>query len=277
MSMNTPHTIDHTLDHTKFEWLLNDQCWAQAFEQVFYFVEANDNERHMLWCHHHRDHVAAVKRGTPEGQVQMWAGPALDWSGNAQVSGRMVQLGKIDGRPVTLCLSFHEINKQLICFYDSPSQVTDHAMIERWFASHGFGPKHNQKGQFTNGMNFSHVVNALRALKVKYSCTAQYVDTCLPDYLRGSAGENEALLYGTPAGQEDAHELACQMVEGLFDPDIPDEIEDSAIIEALAKALDGVDLRPINADGFRVEELADDEEGSDSQIYVVLRWEREED
>ena len=46
--------------------------------------------------------------------------------------GYMFVVGKIGGRPVTLNLSWVEINGVVVCFYQSYSEVVDWAMIEEW-------------------------------------------------------------------------------------------------------------------------------------------------
>lgn len=101
---------------------------------------------------------------------------------------------------------------------------------------------------------------------------AQYVDTCLPCYLQDShCRDGETLLL---AG------LGCSVeetVDALFDSldcdaDLPDDVTDEDIKEALRGALVGVDLRYVDENGDRCDVPADDRDDEEPYVYVVLQW-----
>lgn len=135
---------------------------------------------------------------------------------------------------------------------------------------------------------------------MKYTVTAEHVDTCLPCYLQDHHNrEGELLLCCTPSGQS-AEEAAedLYLSESTWDgfPE-EDEVSQSQIEEALISSLEGVDLRWLDLEGNRCEEDPepdghaedcsmmdgdnlplctcgyDDWQGADSSyVYVVLRW-----
>lgn len=108
--------------------------------------------------------------------------------------------------------------------------------------------------------------------------TAQYVDTCLPDYLQdGHNREGECLAF-SPLGlslEETVESLAGSVDTMLWDAGCPESILDTDIRDALRDALDGVDLRAVDGDGNRIDgepEESDDDCIDEVYVYVVLRW-----
>lgn len=47
--------------------------------------------------------------------------------------GTLVEVGRLVNMPVSLDLSWDRIQGLLVCFWDSPSTVSDHRLIEAWF------------------------------------------------------------------------------------------------------------------------------------------------
>ena len=116
----------------------------------------------------------------------------------------------------------------------------------------------------------------------RFKFTAEHVDTCHSDCLQnGHNREGEWLLFASPYGQsaEDAaDELIGMMMNGEAPPeDFPEDVSDDVLRAAFVEALQGVDLRPIDGSGNRIEpdeedDSADDEPEDQPYVYVVLRW-----
>jgi hypothetical protein len=115
----------------------------------------------------------------------------------------------------------------------------------------------------------------------RFEITAEHVDTCHPDYLQdGHNREGEWLLFASPYGQsaEDAADELIGMMNGEAPPeDFPKDVSDDVLRAAFIEALQGVDLRPIDGSGNRIEpgeedDSADNEFEDQPYVYVVLRW-----
>jgi hypothetical protein len=104
--------------------------------------------------------------------------------------------------------------------------------------------------------------------------TAQYVDTCLPDYLTDHhCRPGERLVMSALGVSLDV------AVREMFDnaDDVPDCFDDEEIKTAVREALAGVDLRWIDANGNRVDEAPEEHDDEEPMVYVVLRWEHPEE
>jgi hypothetical protein len=99
--------------------------------------------------------------------------------------------------------------------------------------------------------------------------TAQYVDTCLPDYLQDHhCRPGERLVMSMLGVSLDV------AVREMFDnaDDVPDCFDDEEIKAVIREALQGVDLRWIDETGTRVDEAPEELDDDDPVVYVVLRW-----
>jgi hypothetical protein len=113
----------------------------ERFKKTFFLVEASSFEKHRLW--------------------EMWR-ERVSWEQDSM--GCMGQIGVLDNRPVTLSIFWAQINGQLIGFWESPSQVTDSAMAERWFALNCMPPKWDKgtRNARCDAQNFHLCVQAIQ-------------------------------------------------------------------------------------------------------------------
>ena len=80
---------------------------------VEYMFEASDYERSRLW--------------------QEWHGRIQSWDGKPDVDlPTFVHVGELAGHAVEIHITWVRLNGHLVGFYDSCSNVADHAMIEDW-------------------------------------------------------------------------------------------------------------------------------------------------
>lgn len=86
------------------------------FENVVGVVEASRYESLSLW----RDYK--VHR------------PGKKWE--QSLSGPLVTVGELDGRPVCISVFVHTIGGHRVVFMEPTSQVVDHKMIEEWLLEH---------------------------------------------------------------------------------------------------------------------------------------------
>ena len=85
----------------------------QRFSETFFLVSASDFEKFNLW--------------------ERWE-KLVEW--RQDTIGAMGQIGMLGNRPVTLSVSWAQINGKLVAFWESPSQVTDNIMAENWLRKH---------------------------------------------------------------------------------------------------------------------------------------------
>lgn len=128
----------------------------KLLKKTIFIVEANSFEHLSLWQQHSTQ--------SPN-QASFGYGKPLVWE---QMNGWWIQIGKIAQRPICINLQFDKLDGCIICFYDSTSQLVDHAMIDKWLDKHF-------KGEYDNGtrraqcdaMNFGHCLSAIREHKKK--------------------------------------------------------------------------------------------------------------
>lgn len=99
--------------------------------------------------------------------------------------------------------------------------------------------------------------------------TAQYVDTCLPDYLTDHhCRPGERLVMSSLGVSID--QAVSEMLDNA--DDVPDCFDNEEIKTAVREALAGVDLRWIDANGNRADEAPEEHDDEEPMVYVVLRW-----
>ena len=103
--------------------------------------------------------------------------------------------------------------------------------------------------------------------------TASLVDICLPCYLLDSYSREGQCLTLAPLGLS-----ADETVDALLGDfnsavcDIPWTLNDDELRAAFRDALQGVNLRGVDADGNRVDEPTDDDDCDGPYVYVVVEW-----
>lgn len=104
---------------------------------------------------------------------------------------------------------------------------------------------------------------------------AQYVGTMLPDYLQDSYSRPGETLLLTSLGSTLTYTIQ-DLIDSLdWDCGFP-EVSNDDLAWIIGDALSGVDLRYIDEHGNRCDEPAEDRNGEEPYIYVVLRWTVEE-
>jgi len=102
------------------------------FKDTIYLVEANSCEGVYLWKEFH---------------TQFY------WEQDC--SGKIIQIGELDNRPVNIEISWSKINRYRVAFWDACSQVVDYKMINDWFLDN-LPDVHR-----TDAMNFHQVIHAI--------------------------------------------------------------------------------------------------------------------
>lgn len=108
-------------DHTRTEWL----------------IEANSFEQLVLW-----------QRWSAENKATN-----LIWEQDSR--GSIQTIGKLDKRPVAVCIFWYQIEGIIVGFYEATSIVVDHDMVRAWLK------KTYPKAQFTNSYNFHHCAHGI--------------------------------------------------------------------------------------------------------------------
>jgi hypothetical protein len=97
---------------------------------------------------------------------------------------------------------------------------------------------------------------------------ARYIDTCFSDYLQDHHNRPGECLVGAYLGGT----IESAFDDMLNDVNVPDHIDQDEIAHAVRGALEGVDLRPFDEHGNRLDVIPDDYEGGESQVWVLLTW-----
>ena len=85
-------------------------------------VEADGFAIHALWLMNASDAEKYCNMGNKH---------RVKWE---QISfGDFITAGYLDGMPVTVSLLYAKINNHIVTFWNSPSMVSDHRLIEKWF------------------------------------------------------------------------------------------------------------------------------------------------
>jgi hypothetical protein len=84
-----------------------------------------------------------------------------------QVSpGWLVQVGSLNGRPISLDMQWVSIDGFLVCFYSAQSQVVDHKQIDKWLRKHFKGTwDHGTRWAHCDSSNFHHCMDAIQQAK----------------------------------------------------------------------------------------------------------------
>ena len=102
---------------------------------------------------------------------------------------------------------------------------------------------------------------------------ARYLDTCPPDYLQDHHNRPGEMLVGAYLG-DNVDNTVEQIIDGLdMDAALPPDWDVDALRTAVAAALEGVDLRPFDEHGNRLDVVPDNYDGTESQVWVLLTWE----
>lgn len=93
------------------------------FDGVVAIVEITKYEERMLWKEY-RERV-------PDGE---WIQSLGEWF--QSLSGPLVTVGQVNGRPVCISLFVNTIGGKKVVFYEATSVMVDHDMIDHWFLDH---------------------------------------------------------------------------------------------------------------------------------------------
>ena len=126
------------LDHSN-----NDTLYKSAVA----LVEADSFAIHALW----------LMNAADAKQYCNYGGRRCNWQQIAM--GHLETVGFLDSMPVTVCLSYAKINNRIVAFWHSPSVVSDHRLINKWFDSNL--PADIQR---TDANNFHNAVNYINEL-----------------------------------------------------------------------------------------------------------------
>jgi hypothetical protein len=93
-----------------------EQGDKEYFKDVVFLVEASSHEQHQFWRDHH------YKPSQDYKVIKTWK----------QESGYMIQLGKVDKRPICVTITYDIIDGRRVLFYEGCSELVDHKMIKDW-------------------------------------------------------------------------------------------------------------------------------------------------
>lgn len=127
---------------------------AEFFKDVVFLVEATHHEQHQFW---HDWHYVPRYEGTA---IEFW---------EQVMEGRMITIGQIDRRPVTICINWAYLNGYKVMFYEGTSQVVDHQMVERWIDHFASDIKwdNGYRRARTDSNNFHSCIHAIQELVEK--------------------------------------------------------------------------------------------------------------
>lgn len=101
---------------------------------------------------------------------------------------------------------------------------------------------------------------------------ARYLDTCPSCYLQDHHNRPGEMLVSTYLG-DNIHHTASQMVDSMdMDAALPAGWTTEQVAKAIEGALEGVDLRPFDEHGNRLDAVPDNYDGTESQVWVLLTW-----
>lgn len=124
----------------------------KLFKDVVFLVEATYNEQHQFWENYHykpKYEGLAVKNWEQEGM------------------GRVVTIGEIDKRPVSISIFWAKLNGKRVMFYEGCSQVVDYKMIEDWlhhFTLETIRWDNGHRWAHCDSSNFHHCLDAIGAM-----------------------------------------------------------------------------------------------------------------
>ncbi len=122
-----------------------DKSHSDYFGNVDYIVEADSYAQHSLW----RNHATASKEfGSP-----CLDGPFVDWI--QENVGYLLQIGKVDDRPIAISVNYARINNKRIMFYYASSQLIDYVMVESWLKKFGKNIETCDANNFYRCLDFS--------------------------------------------------------------------------------------------------------------------------
>lgn len=127
---------------------------AELFKDVVYLVEATHHEQFVFW----QDFYDKPKYDGA--RVKNW---------EQEMSGQGLTIGYIDDRPVTLTIFWAWLDGFKVMFYDSESQVTDWAMVEKWINHFSKDIKcdNGYRQARTDSGNFAHCIHAIQEFTEK--------------------------------------------------------------------------------------------------------------
>lgn len=124
----------------QFRYFDNDS----RLKVTFGIVESTSFEQLALWREWSLEH----NKDNPN---------AIEW---VQINdGCLVTIGHVNDRPVTIGLHWNFIAGQPVLFYDTPSQIVDFVMVEKWLEEQL--PQVYDRRCFSNAMNFHIVVHKI--------------------------------------------------------------------------------------------------------------------
>ncbi len=150
------------------------------FIDVVFFIEANSNERSILWQEWAKESITNIEplsdkfiEGLPlkaqitlkelNNKIKIFNHKRVIWE---QVyAGFRVTIGQVNKSPVFVSFSFAFINGKKVCFYDCTSKIVDYSMVEKWLITH-FQLTHDDytRWNHVDANNFHNCVNSLDKL-----------------------------------------------------------------------------------------------------------------
>jgi hypothetical protein len=129
-------------------------------KETIFVVEATNFERFMLWKEWH---------------------DRIEWEqGN---TGKLIQIGELDNRPVCASCQVDMLNTYKILFIDMTSQVRDTVMLEEWLDKY-CSPRWSKGTRLarTNASNFHNVIHALEEVKKHRMLGANQFEEFVKEY-----------------------------------------------------------------------------------------------
>ena len=121
---------------------------TRQFDGVEYFVEATSFEKFCLWKQNEE-----YKKDFTLKSFQEWD----------MGTGQMVEIGRLDRRPVAVVFWFDKLDGHKVCFYEATSEVVDHKMVEKWIEDNCNVPVRDGRRAKTDAQNFHNVYHAFKS------------------------------------------------------------------------------------------------------------------
>jgi hypothetical protein len=116
--------------------------FQELASKTSYLVEADDFAALCLWKEHCEEGAPPYDRSNQ---------PRVVWKEECNVG---YQIGRIDNRPIMLMMRWATLGKHLVCFFDSPSELVDHKMIDEYLRKTFPGVRKCAARNFRLALNF---------------------------------------------------------------------------------------------------------------------------
>jgi hypothetical protein len=135
---------------------INDKNYDPRFRDTIFVVEANSFEMMALWSRH-----------SHEGSTESTIRPYKRYKWEHDSYGKTVEVGQIDGHPITITFFWQIIDGYYVTFYERCSWYIDLYQVDAWLLAHCNPTWDSSCRAHCDASNFHHCLNAIDDLNGK--------------------------------------------------------------------------------------------------------------